>query len=155
MDAPIHTTVKKDKFMLLFKNRGIEIPHRLLPSSLNNQGNYLISLSQVATWLGEHAEEIGVDVLPGFAGDKVFYNDDGSVGGVYTGDFGIGKDGEQKDTYMPGMLIKAKQTIFSEGCRGSLTQKIIKNFDLGKDRLNPQIYGLGLKEVWEVDNDLH
>lgn len=93
-----------------------------------------------------------MDILPGFAVDRPFYNEDGSVGGVITSDMGISKDGERKDTFQPGTIVKAAQTIFSEGCRGSNSQKLIKNFNLTKNTLIPQSYGLGLKEVWEVDN---
>jgi len=91
-------------------------------------------------------------VLPGFAGDQIYYNKDGSVGGVITGDFGIGKDGTQKDTYQPGIIVKGKQTIFCEGCRGSLTQRLIKQYELDKNVVNKQQYGIGIKEIWEVDN---
>jgi electron-transferring-flavoprotein dehydrogenase len=93
---------------------------------------------------------MGVDILPGIAGDQIIFNKDGSVGGVITGDFGIGKDGSQKSTFSPGIEIKAKQTIFSEGCRGSLTQRVKQNFNLDKDCVSAQQYGIGLKEVWRV-----
>jgi electron-transferring-flavoprotein dehydrogenase len=101
-------------------------------------------------WLGEKAESMGVDILPGIAGDQIIYNRNGSVGGVITGDFGIAKDGSQKSNYQPGIEIKAKQTIFSEGCRGSLTERVKKNFSLDKNATSFQHYGIGLKEVWRV-----
>ena len=104
-----------------------------MPKQIDNHGNYIISLSQLCEWLGEQAEDLGVEVLPGIAGDQVIINDDGSVGGVITGDFGVGKDGQPKDTYMPGIEIKAKQTIFTEGCRGSLSERLKEHFNLDKD----------------------
>ena len=122
---------------ILFEKNSFEIPNFLLPKSVHNEGNYLISLSGLVRWLGEQAEEMGVDILPGFAADQIYENSDGSVGGVITGDFGIAKDGEQKDTYMPGMIIKAQQTIFSEGCRGSLSERLFKKYDLDQRRVNP------------------
>ena len=136
-DAPLETPVSRDVLKIFFEKNSFQIPNFLLPKSVHNEGNYLISLSSLVRWLGEQAEEMGVDILPGFAADQIFENADGSVGGVITGDFGIAKDGEQKDTYMPGMIIKAQQTIFSEGCRGSLSERLFKKFDLDQRRVNP------------------
>ncbi len=121
LDAPIETKVTKDTFGILFKNRLIPVPGVFMPKEIGNHGNYIISLSQLCEWMGEQAEELGVEVLAGIAGDQVIYNEDGSVGGIITGDFGVDKNGKPKDTYMPGIEIKAKQTIFTEGCRGSLS----------------------------------
>lgn len=127
-----------------------------LPKAVQNHGNYIISLGNLCEWMGEKAEAMGVDVLPGIAGDKIIFNQDGSVGGVTTGDFGIAKDGSRKSNYSPGIEIRAKQTILTEGCRGSLTERIKKHFDLEKDSLNTQQYGIGLKEVWRVsENNPH
>lgn len=100
------------------------IPNMLLPKGVHNHGNYIISLGDLCIWMGTKAEEYGVDILPGIAGDKVLFNDNGSVGGVITGDFGIAKDGSKKSTYQPGIEIRAKQTVFTEGCRGSLTERL-------------------------------
>lgn len=152
-DCPLDTKVTEDRFSVLFKKASINIPHSLLPKSIRNDDNYVCGLGEIVEWLGEKAEEAGADVLPGFAGSEVFYNEDGSVGGVITNDFGVAKDGSEKDTYMPGMIIKGKQTILSEGCRGSLSEEIIKKFELDKDVVNKQQYGIGIKEVWEVDNE--
>ena len=146
--APLNTPVVEDCFKVLFPDKAVRIPNFLLPSSIHNHGNYVISLGNVCEWLAEKAEELGVEILPGIAGDKVFYNSDGSVGGVDTGDFGIGKDGEPKDTFTPGIRILAKQTVFTEGCRGSLTESLKTKFNLSKDCKSLQHYGIGLKEVW-------
>lgn len=133
MDTPLRTEVKKDEFKILWNEKlAFEVPHILLPKTLDNKGNYLISLSELTVWLGQQAESLGVDILPGFPADKVFYNPDGSVGGVYTGDFGIDKTGQRKDTFQAGSIVKAKQTVFTEGCRGSNSQKLFKQFDLDK-----------------------
>ena len=150
--CPLNTKVTEDRFSILFKNRSISIPQMFLPKSIKNHGNYVCGLGEIVEWMGEKAEDIGVDVIPGFAADKIFYNEDGSVGGVITNDFGVAKDGSQKDTYTPGIIIKGKQVVLSEGCRGSLSQHLINKYDLDKDVVNKQQYGIGLKEVWEVDN---
>ena len=129
-----------------------QIPNIFLPKSIDNHGNYIISLNELCVWLNEQAEEMGVEVLPGFTGDSVLEHN-GVVKGVLTGSFGIAKDGSQKDNYMPGMKILAKQTIFCEGARGSLTESLKARFELDKDAISVQHYGLGLKEIWEVDAD--
>jgi electron-transferring-flavoprotein dehydrogenase len=117
---------------------------------MNNHGNYIISLNQFCQWLGERAEEIGVEIYPGFAASEVVYKPDGSVTGVATNDLGIGRDGKPKDSFERGMEFHAKVTLLAEGCHGSLTKQIIKKFDLRRDS-EPQTYALGLKEVWEID----
>jgi electron-transferring-flavoprotein dehydrogenase len=117
---------------------------------MNNHGNYIISLNQFCQWLGERAEEIGVEIYPGFAASEVVYKPDGSVSGVATNDLGIGRDGKPKDSFERGMEFHAKVTLLAEGCHGSLTKQIIKKFDLRRDS-EPQTYALGLKEVWEID----
>lgn len=114
-NCPIKTPVTEDRFKILFKDWSVQVPNFLLPKSIHNRGNFIIGLGEVVKWLGEKAEELGVDILPGFAGDQIYYNEDGSVGGVITGDFGIAKDGSKKDTYTPGVIVKGKQTIFCEG----------------------------------------
>lgn len=153
-DCPLKTKVTEDRFSILFKGKSISIPHFLLPKSIRNEKNYVCGLGEVIEWMGAKAEEAGVDVLPGFAGKEIFYNEDGSVGGVITNDFGIAKDGSHKDTYTPGIVVKGKQVILAEGCRGSLSQVLINKFQLDKDVVNKQQYGIGIKEVWEVDNNM-
>ncbi|KAI9352763.1 hypothetical protein BDR26DRAFT_815296, partial [Obelidium mucronatum] len=145
--APLNTEAKKDKMYFLTENLSIPIPH---PPQMSNKGNYIVSLSQFVRWLGEQAEEAGVEIYPSFAASEVLYNEDGSVAGIATNDVGIGKNGLPKDSFERGMEIRAKVTLFAEGCHGSLSKKVIHKFDLRKDS-SPQTYGLGLKEVWEID----
>ena len=147
---PLTTPVKTDRFMILREKGGLSVPSMFFPKSIDNHGNYIISLGNLCDWLYQQAEEMGVEVLPGIAGDKLIFNDTGAVGGVVTGDFGWGKDGQQKDNFSPGIKIKAKQTIFTEGARGSLTERLKKHFKLDKDAISNQHYGIGLKEVWQV-----
>jgi electron-transferring-flavoprotein dehydrogenase len=136
-----------DKMRFLTKNSAFPIP---APPQMHNKGNYIVSLSEFTKWLGERAEEIGVEVYPGFAASEVLYNTDGSVKGVATNDLGIGRDGRPKDSFERGMEFHARVTLFGEGCHGSLTKQVIKKFDLRRDS-QPQTYGLGVKEVWEID----
>ena len=141
------TPATKDKMRFLTKNNAIPIP---APPQMNNHGNYIISLNQFCKWLGERAEEVGVEVYPGFAASEVLYNkSDGSVKGVATNDLGISRSGKPKSSFERGMEFHARVTLFAEGCHGSLTKQVIKRFDLRRDS-QPQTYGLGLKEVWEV-----
>jgi len=149
--APLNTPVEEDRFLLLGKSRATKLP---TPPQMNNHGNYIVSLGNVCRWLGEQAEAVGVEIYPGFAAAEVLYDDDGKVKGVATGDMGIGKDGEQTANYQPGFELHAKQTIFAEGCRGSLTKALFEKFDL-RDGVDPQTYGIGIKELWEVDPDKH
>ena len=144
------TPATKDKLRFLTKNSAIPIP---APPQMNNHGNYIISLNQFCKWLGERAEEVGVEVYPGFAASEVLYNKlDGSVKGVATNDLGISRSGKPKASFERGMEFHARVTLFAEGCHGSLTKQVIKRFDLRRDS-QPQTYGLGLKEVWEVQPD--
>ena len=130
------------------------MPHFAVPKTMHNEGNYIISLANLCRWLAEQAEGMGAEIYPGFAASEVLYNDDGSVGGVITGDMGVGEDGEPTDMYMPGMELRAKYTLFSEGCRGHLGKTLLEKFDLaaGKD---PQHYGIGIKEIWEIPAEQH
>ena len=121
---------------------------------MDNHGMYIASLGNVCRWLGQRAEELGVEVFPGFAAAEVLFNDDGSVKGVATGDMGIGKNGEQKDSYAQGMELHAKYTLFAEGCRGSLSQQLMSKFNL-RDGVDPQVYGIGVKELWQVPKEKH
>ena len=121
---------------------------------MHNKGNYIISLGNVCRWLGEQAEALGVEVYPGFAAAEVLFNDDGSVKGIATGDMGLQRDGTPGPNYEPGMELHAKYTFFAEGCRGSLSEQLIRKFDLRKNS-DPQTYGIGIKELWEVDPEVH
>ena len=148
--APLETKAGDDQLMWLNESgSSIGIPNMLLPSELHNEGNYIISLSKLVRWLGEQAEELGVEIYPGFAADEVLYNDDGSVKGIATKDAGIGKDGAEKDTFARGIELVARQTLFGEGCRGSCSESIMEKFKLRANK-EEQTYGLGVKEVWEV-----
>ena len=144
--APLTVPVTVDSFVFLSRTGAYQLP---TPPQMNNHGNYIISLGELARWLGKQAEELGVEIYAGFAGADVLY-DGNRVIGVATGDMGIGKNGEKTDRYTPGMELIAKQTIFAEGCRGSLTKTLFDKFDLRKD-CQPQTYGLGVKELWQID----
>lgn len=150
----MNTQVKSDKMLYLFNERiGINIPHFLLPKSIHNYDNYLISLGDMCKWLADQAQELGVEIFTGFAGDEVLYDPTGTkVIGVATGDFGISKAGEQKSNYTRGIELLANQTVFAEGVRGSLSERVIQKFDL-RANCDPQTYGIGLKEIWEVQPD--
>lgn len=140
------TPAKTDRMRFLTKNSAIPIPH---PPQMSNHGNYIISLSQLTRWLGERAEEAGVEVYPGFAASEVLYATDGSVKGVATNDLGLNKQGKPKDNFERGMEFHARVTLLAEGCHGSISKKVIKKYDLRRD-CQPQTYGIGIKEVWEV-----
>ena len=154
MGAPLNTAVKSEKFLLLGKEKSVSVPIWMLPGQLHNDGNYIISLGNVCRWLGEQAENLGVEIYPGFAAAEVLYNDDGSVKGVATGDMGIGKDGQPKATHEQGLELHARYTLFAEGCRGSLTKGLMEKFDLNKDN-DPQTFGIGIKELWELPEEQH
>jgi electron-transferring-flavoprotein dehydrogenase len=155
LGAPLTTRVKGDKFYFYTSATGaITLPGFLIPKPTHNDGNYIVSMGNVCRWLAEQAEGLGVEVYPGFAAAEVLYHDDGSVKGIATGDMGISASGEHKDSYMPGMELHARYTLFAEGCRGHLGKQLIEKFslDAGKD---PQHYGIGIKEVWEIDPSKH
>lgn len=141
------TPAKKDKMRFMTKNSSYALPP---PPQMNNHGNYILSLNQLTKWLAERAEEVGVEVIPGFAASEVLYTNDGAVKGVATNDQGIGRDGKPKESFERGMEFHARCTLLAEGCHGSLTKHVIKKYDLRRDS-EPQTYGLGLKEVWEID----
>ncbi|MEQ8399054.1 electron transfer flavoprotein-ubiquinone oxidoreductase [Thalassobaculum sp.] len=149
--APLNTPATDDRFMFLTAKGAYRLPN---PPQMNNHGNYIVSLGNVCRWLGEQATELGIEIYPGFAAAEVLYHDDGSVKGIATGDMGIGKDGEKTASYQPGMELHAKVTLFGEGCRGSLTEGLFERFALRED-CDPQTYGIGLKELWEVDPAKH
>nr|WP_202862908.1 electron transfer flavoprotein-ubiquinone oxidoreductase [Microbulbifer sp. A4B17] len=153
--APLNTEVKGDDiYVLRSEENSIKVPNMFVPSTMHNEGNYIISLGNLCRWLGEQAENLGVEIFPGFAAAEVLYNEDGSVKGIATGDMGIGMNGEQKDSYMPGMELHAKYTLFAEGCRGHLGKQLIERFKLDEDT-DPQHYGIGIKEIWKVPADKH
>ena len=153
--APLNTTVKGDDvYYLTSEEKGIKTPNFLVPKPMHNVGNYIVSMGNVCRWLAEQAEGMGVEIFPGFSASEILYNDDGSVKGILTGDMGVAEDGSEKDGYMPGMELLAKQTIFAEGCRGHLGKQLMDSFDLNKDA-DPQHYGLGIKEIWTIDPDKH
>ena len=155
-DCPTLKTpvAKDDLYWLTSNNKSIKIPSWLMPKSLHNKGNYIISLGELCQWISEKAMELGVDIFPGFPAQKYLTDESGRVIGIATGDMGIDKEGNQKGTYTPGMDILAKQTIFAEGARGHLGKRLIKEFNLDKGK-TPQHFAIGFKEVWEVDNDKH
>ncbi len=152
--APLNVPVKEERFLHLTETGGRNVPIWLLPPQTQNHGNYIISLGNVCRWLGEQAEAMGVEVYPGFAAAEVLFDDSGRVTGVATGDMGIGKDGEQKAEYTPGMELRATYTFFAEGCRGSLSKQLEARFNL-RDGVDPQTYGIGIKELWELDPAKH
>merc|ERR1711997_426775 len=151
--APLNTPVTEDKFAFLTATGRVPIP--ILPGMpMHNHGNYIVRMGHFVQWLGEQAEELGVEIYPGFAATEVLYNEDGSVGGIATNDVGIAKDGSPKDTFERGMEFKAKCTVFSEGCRGHLAKGLMKKFDLIANNQD-QIYGIGIKELWRVAEGKH
>jgi len=149
--APLNTPAGDDRFLYLTGSKAFRLP---TPPQMHNRGNFIVSLGNVCRWLGEQAEALGVEVYPGFAAAEVLYHDDGSVKGVATGDMGVTKTGEQGPNYQPGVELHARQTIFAEGCRGSLTKTLFERFDLRRD-CDPQTFGIGIKELWEVAPENH
>jgi electron-transferring-flavoprotein dehydrogenase len=152
LGAPLNTPVKKDKLRFLLKSTALPVPAFLMPA-MNNHGNYVLSLGNLCRWLGDQAENLGVEIFPGFPASKIVYQDE-KVVGVQTGDMGISMDGKEKAGFEPGIEIRAKHTVFAEGCRGHLGKELIAkyNLDNGKD---PQHYGIGFKEVWKIPKDQH
>jgi electron-transferring-flavoprotein dehydrogenase len=152
--APLNAPVTEDRFMFLSATGSFKVPDVLLPACFRNHGNYVVSLGNVCRWLGAQAETLGVEIFPGFPAADVLYHDDGSVKGVVTGDLGIGKDGQPTANYQPGMELHAKYTLFAEGCRGHLARRLQERFRL-REGCDPQVYGIGLKELWQVDPAKH
>ena len=155
LGAPLNTPVSEDQ-VFLFKNAqsAQRIPNVLVPKTMHNDGNYIISLGNLCRWLAEQAEGMGIEIIPGFAAAKMLYGDNGEVIGVITDDKGISKEGVEKDSFEPGMEIRGKYTLLSEGCRGHLGKELIAKFKLDEG-CDPQHYGLGIKEIWEVDAAKH
>ncbi|MBS3785587.1 MAG: electron transfer flavoprotein-ubiquinone oxidoreductase [Gammaproteobacteria bacterium] len=152
--APLHTPVAEDRFMLLTENRSLKVPNALLPKQLHNAGNYIVSMGNVCRWLAEQAEALGVEIYPGFAATEVLFNADGAVYGVATGDMGIDQTGQPKANHAPGIELHARYTLFAEGCRGHLSKQLEAKFAL-RDGVDPQTYGIGFKELWEVTPENH
>ncbi len=152
--APLRTQVTEDRFYFLSETGGLRVPNTLLPGCFRNHGNYVISLGEICRWLGKQAEELGVEIYAGFAGAEILYDEGGAVKGVATGDMGVRRDGTQGDAYQPGMELLAKYTLFAEGCRGHLGKQLEQRFGL-RDGVDPQVYGLGIKELWEIKPEKH
>jgi electron-transferring-flavoprotein dehydrogenase len=151
LGAPLHTPAQDDRFLFLTASGAWRLP---TPPQMHNAGNYIVSLGNVCRWLGTQAEALGVEIYPGFAAAEVLYDEAGTVVGVATGDLGVGRDGKPTERYQPGMELRARQTIFAEGCRGSLTGELFERFEL-RDGVDPQNYAIGIKELWEVTPDQH
>lgn len=155
MGAPLNTPVTGDTFFFYTsENKAIKLPNFAIPKPTHNDGNYIVSMGNVCRWLAEQAEQLGVEIYPGFAAAEILYNEDGSVKGIATGDMGISAEGEQKDSYMPGMELHAKYTLFTEGVQGHLGKQLIEKFNLDAEK-DPQHYGIGIKEIWEIPPEQH
>ena len=154
MGAPLNQPVTDDAMVFLSETSGTRTPNFFLPECFQNHGNYIVSLGAVTRWMGEQAESLGVEIFPGFAAAEVLYNDDGSVKGVATGNMGVGKDGKPGENFQIGMELLGKYTVFAEGARGHLGKQLIAKFKLD-DGCDPQTYGLGIKELWEIDPKRH
>ena len=154
-NAPLNVPVKDDEiFYLTNGDKGIKVPGLFVPKTMHNEGNYIVSLGNVCRWLAEQAEQLGIEIFPGFAATEVLFDENGAVRGIATGDFGIGHNGEKKPSYAPGMELHAKYTIFSEGCRGHLGKQLMEKYNL-RDDVDPQHYGIGIKELWQIDPEKH
>ncbi len=154
MGAPLNTPVVEDRFLFLSETGSRRVPDWMLPACFQNHGNYVISLANVVRWLGQQAEGLGVEIYPGFAASEVLFHENGSVKGVATGNMGVGRDGEPTDNFQPGMELHARYTLFAEGARGHLGKQLIARYELARGR-DPQSYGIGLKELWEIDPSKH
>jgi electron-transferring-flavoprotein dehydrogenase len=152
--APLNQPVTEDRFLFLTEERSWQVPGWMLPACFRNHGNYAASLGNLCRWLATQAEAAGVEIYPGFAAAEILYGEDGRVRGVATGDMGIGRNGEKTDRYQPGLELQAKYTVFAEGCRGHLGRLLEERFKLREGR-GPQVYGIGLKELWEVKPERH
>ena len=154
-DIPLTTKVTHDEIYLLnSENKSRLIPNSFVPKTMHNDGNYIISVSNLARWLANRAEALGVEIFPGFAASELLFNEDNSVKGILIGDMGVGENGQHKDSYMPGMELHAKYTVFSEGCRGHLGKQLIQKYHLDNGK-TPQHYGLGFKEIWKIPAEQH
>jgi electron-transferring-flavoprotein dehydrogenase len=154
LDAPLDTPVSEDRFLFLTATSAFATPNWMLPACFKNHGNYVISLGNLCRWLGKQAEQLGVEIFPGFAAAEVLYHGNGSVRGVATGDMGVNRAGERTEAYQPGVELHGKYTFLAEGCRGNLGRQVEENFGLRRN-VEPQVYGIGLKELWEIDPSRH
>jgi len=154
LGAPLNTPVTEDRVLFLTETKSYATPSFMVPKALTNHGNYVISLANVVRWLGQQAESLGVEIFPGFPAAEILYNEDGSVKGVATGNMGINRHGEPTDAFQLGMELHAKYTFFAEGSRGHLGKQLMAKFDLNKGK-DPQTYGIGIKELWEIDPAKH
>jgi len=154
LGAPLHTAVTEDQVLFLTETKSYRTPGFMVPKMLTNHGNYVISLANVTRWLGQQAESLGVEIFPGFPAAEILYNEDGSVKGVATGNMGVKRDGEPGPDFQLGMELHAKYTFFAEGSRGHLGKQLMAKYDLNKDA-DPQTYGIGIKELWEIDPAKH
>lgn len=152
--APLNTPVSEDHFLFLTEKRAVSTPDWMLPRCFQNEGNYVVSLANVVRWLGQQAESLGVEIFPGFAAAEVLYDEQGAVRGVATGNLGVGRDGQPTDEFQVGMALYATHTLFAEGARGHLGKQLATRFNLNEG-VDPQVYGLGLKEIWEIDPAQH
>ncbi|WJF91311.1 electron transfer flavoprotein-ubiquinone oxidoreductase [Paraburkholderia bonniea] len=152
--APLDVAVSEDRFLFLSENGAKQVPHWALPGIFRNEGNFVVSLANVTRWLGQQAEALGVEIFPGFPAAEVLYHADGSVKGVVTGNMGLGRDGVPSENFQLGMELHAKYTLFCEGARGHLGRQLHERFKL-RDGVDPQVYGLGIKELWEIDPAMH
>ena len=152
--APLNQPVTEDRFLFLSESGGFKVPGFALPGNFQNHGNYVVSLGNVCRWLASKAEELGVEIYAGFAGTEILYDEGGAVRGVATGNMGVGRDGERTAGFQEGMELVAKYTVFAEGCRGHLGKRLMTKYDLNKGA-DPQAYGIGLKELWEIDPARH
>ncbi|APB98698.1 electron transfer flavoprotein-ubiquinone oxidoreductase [Polynucleobacter asymbioticus] len=150
MGAPLDTEVNQDQFLFLTSDNSYQVPNWMLPHCFKNEGNYIVSLANVTRWLGAQAESLGVEIFPGFPAAEILYNEQGAVSGVITGSMGLDKEGNPTDQFQLGMELRAKYTLFAEGARGHLGKQLIEKFALDKDA-DPQSYGIGIKELWEVE----
>ena len=152
--APVKTPVSEERFVFLTESRSFRIPNILLPECFRNHGNYVVSLGNVCRWLGKQAEALGVEIYPGFAAAEVLYDQKGGVCGVATGDMGVARDGTPTGQFQPGIELHGKYTVFAEGCRGHLGRQLLEKFHLSEN-CDPQVHGIGLKELWEIDPTKH
>jgi len=154
LGAPLNTPVTEDRVLFLTETKSYATPSFAVPKALTNHGNYVISLANVVRWLGQQAEALGVEIFPGFPAAEILYNDDGSVKGVATGNMGVNRHGQPTDAFQLGMELHAKYTLFAEGSRGHLGKQLMAKYDLNKGK-DPQTYGIGIKELWEIDPAKH
>jgi len=151
LNTPIHTAVSSDNFQFLTKKHAFTLP---TPPSMHNEGNYIISLGNFCRWLAEQAEQLGIEIFPGFSASELLFDESGAIRGIATGDMGIAKDGQKTDSFQPGVELIARQTLFAEGCRGSLSKQLMSHYQLRKD-VESQTYAIGLKELWEIPAEMH